>query len=153
MKLYDKSTDNLMNTLKSTSPGGLKEYFQENFREGEPTFYNYMDELLEQKGLKRQDVLIKANLSQKYGYKLLTGESHTTDRDKILRICLAMKLNLKETQRALKLYGMNELYPKVKRDVLLIVAIGQRVCDIDQVNEMLTAEGEKPLYEYEDERE
>lgn len=147
--LYDKNTDDLMNTLQSTSPSELKDYLQEHFREGEPAFPSYIDMLLEQKKLKRQDVLIKANLPQKYGYKLLTGEAHTTDRDKILRICFSMEMTLKETQRALKLYGMNELYPKIKRDVLLIVALGQKNFDIDQVNDMLIREGESPLYDLE----
>ena len=150
MELFDKTTDNLMNTLKNTSPSELKDYMHENFQEGEPTFPGYIDSLLLQKNLKRQDVLIRANLPQKYGYKLLTGEAHTTDRDKILRICFSMEMSLKETQRALKLYGMTELYPKIKRDVLLIVALGQKMFNIDEVNEMLVKEGEAPLYDTSD---
>ena len=65
--------------------------------------------------------------------------------DKILRICLAMRLTLKETQRALKLYGMNELYPKNKRDVILIVAIGNKHYDLLQIDEELIALGLQPL--------
>lgn len=149
MTIFEKSTDNLMNTLKRTSPSELKGYLQENFKEGEPSFSVYLDSLLEQKNLKRQDVLIRANLPQKYGYKLLNGEVHTTNRDKILSICFAMEMSLKQTQRALKLYGMNELYPKIKRDVLLIVALGQKIYDIDKVNEMLIREGDQPLYDVE----
>ena len=149
MTLLDKNTDDLMNTLKSTSPSELKDYMQIHFQEGEPSFSGYIDMLLNQKKLKRQDVLIKANLPQKYGYRLLTGESHTTDRDKILCICFSMEMTLKETQCALKLYGMNELYPKIRRDVLLIVALGQKIFDIDQVNDMLIHEGETPLYNME----
>jgi len=147
MTLFEKSTDDLMNVLESTSPSETKEYFQQHFKEGEPTFSGYIDGLLAQKHLKRQDVIIRANLSQKYGYKLLSGETHTTNRDKILRICFSMGMTLKETQRALKLYGMNELYPKAKRDVVLIVALGQKVFEIDQVNEMLKKEGMEPLYD------
>lgn len=147
MSLIEKDTDNLMNILKAASPIQVKDYLDEQFRDGEPQFSRYMDAILLEKNLKRQDVLIKANLPQKYGYKLLTGESHTTDRDKILRICFSAQMTLKETQRALKLYGMNELYPKIKRDVLLIVALSQRVFDIDAVNEILIQEGEAPLYD------
>ena len=62
-----------------------------------------------------------------------------------------MEMTLKETQRALKLYGMSELYPKIKRDVLLIVAIGQKTYDIDQVNDILKKEGQAPLYDVESE--
>lgn len=147
MHLFDKDTEHLLNTLQNISPSEVKDYLQEQFKGGEPSFSGYIDSLLERKNLKRQDVLIRANLPQKYGYKLLTGESHTTDRDKILRICFSMEMTLKETQRALNLYGMNELYPKIKRDVLLIVALGQKIFDIDQVNELLKTGGEAPLYE------
>ncbi len=147
MILFDKDTDDLMNTLRSTSLSEVKDYFGQHFQEGEPSFAGYIDLLLTQKGIKRQDVLIKADLPQKYGYKLLSGESHTTNRDKILRICFAMEMTLKEAQRTLKLYGMNELYPKARRDVVLIVALGQKVYDIDRVNELLKQEGMAPLYD------
>lgn len=147
MTIFDKSTEDLMTYLGNTSISELKEYFHLQFQEGEPTFSKYIDELFRQKDLKRQDVLLKANLPQKYGYKLLTEETHTTDRDKILRICFSMEMSLKETQRALKLYGMSELYPKAKRDVVLIVALCEKIYDIDQVNEMLKKEGMAPLYD------
>ena len=146
MDLLYENTDNLMNTLTSGSTSEVEKYLHEHFAKNEPSFINFIDELIANKGLKRQDILIRANLSQKYGYKLLSGETHTTDRDKILRICLSMEMSLKETQRALKLYGMNELYPKIKRDVLLIVAISQKNYDIDMINSTLIKEGETPLY-------
>ena len=151
MTIFDKDTTNLMDALQNARPSDMHEYIQEQFEEGEPDFPGYINMLLSQKGLKRQDVLIKENLTQKYCYKLLSGESHTTDRDKILRICFSMEMTLKETQRALKLYGMSELYPKIKRDVLLIVAIGQKTYDIDQVNDILKKEGQAPLYDVDSE--
>lgn len=144
-KLIEKSTDDLMNTLHKASSAEVQVYIDENFAQGQPDFVGYIDTLLAQKHLKRQDVLIRANLPHKYGYKLLTGEAHTTNRDKILRICLAMQLTLKQTQRVLKLYGMNELYPKNKRDVILIVALGNKQHDINQIDEELIALGLQPL--------
>ncbi len=147
MNQFEKPTGDLMEALQRTGPSELKEYLQQNFPAGEPTFVSYIDSLLEEKQLKRQDVILRANLSQKYGYKLLTGEAHTTDRNKLLRICFSMRMSLKETQRALKLYGMNELYPQVRRDVVLIVALGHHIFDIDRVNELLAAEALEPLYD------
>ena len=95
MTIFDKDTTNLMDALQNARPSDMHEYIQEQFEEGEPDFPGYINMLLSQKGLKRQDVLIKANLPQKYGYKLLSGESHTTDRDKILRICFFYGNDLK----------------------------------------------------------
>ena len=136
-KLIEKNTDDLMNILHGANPKQVQAYLQDNFAQGQPNFVSYMDELLARKQLKRQEVLLRANLPQKYGYKLLTGESHTTNRDKILRLCFAMELDLKQTQRVLNLYGMNELYPKNQRDVILIVALGKKIYDISQIDEEL----------------
>lgn len=146
MSLIEKDTRELEQILKNASPLQVKDYLEKEFAKGEPSFPAYMDALLEEKGMKRQDVLLRANLPQKYGYKLFTGESHTTDRDKILRLCFSMEMTLTQAQRTLKLYGMNELYAKNKRDVLLIAALHRRLFDIDRVNEILTAENFPPLY-------
>ena len=144
-KLMEETTENLMAVLNRAEPEQVRDFLEEHFAQGQPTFVQYMDALLEQKGLKRQEVLLRADLPQKYGYKLLTGESHTTDRDKLLRICLALELNLKQTQRALRLYGMSELYPKNARDVILIAAIGRRQWDIHELSRELMEAGLEPL--------
>ena len=49
-------------------------------------------------------VFLKADIPERYGYKLLSGEKHTKQRDVILRICYAAEFTLKETQRALRKY-------------------------------------------------
>lgn len=146
MTIIEKDTEELEQILKNAAPMQVKDYLEREFAEGEPSFPAYMDALLEKKGMKRQDVLLRANLPQKYGYKLFTGESHTTDRDKLLRICFSMEMTLTEAQRTLKLYGMSELYAKNKRDVVLIAALHCRIFDIDRINELLTAENFPPLY-------
>ena len=144
-RLIDDTTEELMAVLNRAEPEAVQDYLREHFARGQPTFVQYMDTLLEEKGLKRQAVLLRAELPQKYGYKLLTGESHTSDRDKLLRLCLAMELNLKQTQRALRLYGMSELYPKNARDVILIAAIGRRQWNIREISRELTEAGLEPL--------
>ena len=104
-----------------------------------------MDTLISRKRLKRQDIFQKADLPQKYGYKLLSGERRTTNRDKLLRIFIAMNMTLKETQRALMLYGLSALYPKKKRDAIIIIAINQGISSVDTVNEWLCEHGEEEL--------
>jgi predicted transcriptional regulator len=104
-----------------------------------------MDLLISDKKLKRQDIFQKADMPQKYGYKLLSGESHTIDRDKLLRIFIAMNMTLKETQRALTLYGMPILYPKLKRDAIIIIALNKGISSVDTVNEWLIEHKEPAL--------
>ena len=80
MKLMDKSTDNLMNTLKRTSPSEVKNYMQKQFREGEPAFPGYMDALLQQKKLKVQLKLSEKNLTSTVLAKLSTTRSLSFQR-------------------------------------------------------------------------
>ena len=64
-------------------------------------------------------------------------EKTTKNRDVILKICLAGHFLLDEINTALKLYGMIPLYAKDKRDACIIVAVNNRIYDIDDVDEML----------------
>ncbi|MBQ6570541.1 MAG: hypothetical protein IJL87_09855 [Clostridia bacterium] len=141
----NKDTTELMEILKNTDSGGLENYQKKYLSSTAPDFYRFTDEIIKRKKLKRQDIIIKADMPQKYGYKLLSGEAHTTDRDKIIRLCLAMEMTLEETQTALKLYGMSALYPKIKRDAVIIVAITHRILWVDDVNDLLVQEKEQPL--------
>ena len=144
-RLIDDTTVILTAVLGNAGEEEVRDFLRKHFAQGVPTFVQYMDELLAGKGLKRQEVLLRADLPQNYGYKLLTGEAHTTGRDKLLRLCLAMELSLKQTQRVLRLYGGSELYPKVPRDVVLIAAIGRRQWDIYEISRELQAAGLEPL--------
>jgi hypothetical protein len=72
-------------------------------------------------------------------------EKHTKDRDLIIRLCLAGHFNWDETNRALKLYGLSELYAKDPRDACMIVAINNRIYDMYEIDEMLMAKGLKKL--------
>ena len=141
----ERSTDLLMNTLKSARLDELSPRREDYIPAGADGFCAYMDQLIADRKLKRQDIFPKADLPQKYGYKLLTGESHTTSRDKLMRLFIAMGLSLKETQRALTLYGMPVLYPRLHRDAVLIIALNRGVDSVDTVCDWLSQQNEPPL--------
>ena len=140
--MEQESTSNLIGILKNTNEKDIDQYYKQHIEsKSYHSFTAYMDDLIAKKRLKRQDILARADIPQKYGYKLLSGESRTSNRDKILRICLAMKLTLTETQRSLVLYGMHPLYPKNKRDAFLIIAINTNMYSIYDINERLVSYG------------
>ena len=95
--------------------------------------------------MKQQTVFLHADIPERYGYKLLSGEKHTRQRDVILRICYAGKLTLEETQRALEKYEMPPLYPKIPRDAFLMIIFNERPGSIIEVNELLKDQGLEPL--------
>ncbi len=86
-------------------------------------FADFMRGKFREKGVLQQNIFLAADISENYGYKLIAEEKHTVDRDVILRICLAARFNLAETQEALILYVMAPLYDRLSRDVVLITAI------------------------------
>lgn len=104
-------------------------------------FSTYIKKLFHKKGLTQQNVFLKADIPERYGYKLLSGEKHTKQRDVILRICYAAELTLDETQRVLKKYEMPPLYAKIPRDALLMIIFKERPGDIIDVNHLLKQHG------------
>ncbi|MBQ6349744.1 MAG: hypothetical protein IJI42_02305 [Methanobrevibacter sp.] len=141
-----KTTKELEGILLNTHSANAEQVFKENnYNFVNKTFSDYFKDLLSRNRISQQKVFIDADISEKYGYKLISGEKHTNQRDTLLRLCYAGKLNVEETNRSLILYGMSPLYARNKRDALLIIAFNDRVGDILDLNEYLIKNGEKPL--------
>ena len=79
------------------------------------------------------------------GYKLLTEEKVTRQRDVILRICYAAMFTIQETQQALEIYRMEKLYAREKRDALIMACFNERPGSIIDLNEMLIRNKMQPL--------
>ena len=54
-------------------------------------------------------------------------------------------MTLKETQEALRIYRMPELYAKIPRDALIIIAFNERPGSIIEVNSFLKENKMDPL--------
>ena len=135
-----KTTDELEKVLGSIHPEDTEaflQYHETDMFVDEKSFSAYMKQLISEKGLLQQDIFLDADIPERYGYKLLSGEKRTKRRDVILRICYAAHMSLEETQRALKIYGMPALYARIPRDAILIVAFNERPGDILKVNAIL----------------
>lgn len=146
--MNEKSTIELEQILGSTHAKDFQAYCKENkesVTNDEKAFIEYFKSLFKEKGLTQQKVFLRADIPERYGYKLLSGEKRTKQRDVILRICFAAEFTLKETQRALKKYGLPELYAKVPRDALLMIAFNERPGTVLDLNELLDKNGMLPL--------
>lgn len=145
----EKTTITLTNILKDTGLEKIGDYFDtyaDSFAAEEKPFSSYMRNMFKKKGILQQDVFLAADISEGYGYKLISEEKRTKQRDVILRLCIAAKFTLEETQRALKLYGMSPLYAKIRRDAVLIVAINHNISEISEIDGSLVSYGFEPLY-------
>ena len=146
--MSEKSTNELEDILGTTHPDGFDSYCKkhsDSMNLSSYSFQDYIKELLKSKGITQQVLFVRADIPERYGYKLLSGEKHTKQRDIILRICYCAELSLQETQRALKKYQMPELYAKIPRDALLMIAFNERPGSIIAVNELLRKHGMEAL--------
>lgn len=146
--MKEKNTKELNEVLGKTHLSDFEKYCAENkesVSDNAEAFSIYVKNLLQEKKLTQQYVFLQADIPGRYGYKLLSGEKRTRQRDVILRICYAAKFSLAETQRALKKYEMPELYAKVPRDALLMIAFNERPGSILDVNDLLNQKGLQPL--------
>ena len=100
-------------------------------------FTDFMRKTFREKRITQKEIFIRADLDDRYGYKLISGEKVTQQRDTILRLCLAAEFTLDEVQEALILYGLAPLYERIRRDTAFIVAFSNRIYDIHDVDAIL----------------
>ena len=146
--MQKKSTNELNDLLENMKPDQLDSYLKDNSKymaDEKKAFYYYMKDVLDEKNIKLKDVYSFAGVTESYGSKIVTMEKHTKDRDLIIRLCLAGHFNWDETNRALKLYGLSELYAKDPRDACIIVAVNNRIFDMYEIDEMLIGQGLRKL--------
>ena len=128
--------EQLLRTVPEDFPAFLTRNEKEMIRSRHP-WSDYMRAKFREHGILQQNVFLAADLSEKYGYKLIGEEKCTHQRDTILRICLAAEFTLEETQEALRLYGMAPLYWRIPRGAAFIVAFSNRIYDIHDVDDIL----------------
>ena len=80
---------------------------------------DYLHELLVAKGLKRADVVRASGLNGTFVYDVFAGKSRL-GRDHALMLAFGLGCDLRETQRLLRLDGVSELWPKLRRDAVII---------------------------------
>ena len=129
-----KSTAQLLELFKKTS--NIKDSLNSNSEElicDNP--YKYLEEMIEQKGLKKSDIIRKSEIERHYAYQIFSGVRKAS-RDKIIMLCFGMGLNEEETQRMLKTFSMPTLYARNRRDSVVIFAIENHLSVIE-LNELL----------------
>ena len=138
-----KRTNDLMEEL-SGQDTDLDRYFEEN-----PTSFINVDikefwkNAVDTSSKTKSDIINKADMSYCYFYDVINGRK-IPSKDKIIRIVLAINLSLDDCQEALRISGKSALYPRIKRDSILIYAINKGY-SIYQTNDLLAEHGEEML--------
>lgn len=122
-----KQTDELLKELDNTSD--INQYLSTNRDELiEQNVAKYLNELLEKKENLTKSKIIKSTfLSESYIYDIFRGEKSNPSRNKLLQIAFAMSLDLETTQKLLKIAKVGILYPRIKRDSIIIFALNKNL--------------------------
>lgn len=80
-----------------------------------PSFSEYIQRILEERGIKKSKLIKALNVDRNYGYQMLNG-TRTPTRAQIIRIALYIKLDFSQTQRLLNLAGREALYVRRPED-------------------------------------
>lgn len=122
-----KQTDELLKELSNTSD--INQYLSTNRDELiEQNVAKYINELLEKKeNLTKSKIIKSTSLSESYIYDIFRGEKSNPSRNKLLQIAFAMSLDLETTQKLLKIAKVGILYPRIKRDSIIIFALNKNL--------------------------
>ena len=121
-RVKEPLTDELLDELLE-APDPVK--FAERHHITQRNLAEYLQQLLDEKGLVRATIVREAGLGATYGYQIFTGKRTNPSRNIILQLAFAMKCTITEANRMLQAAGCNELYCKNRRDAILIFCLNK----------------------------
>ena len=137
-----KQLENILSNIDSEKQ--MEEYMElPKVTDSFQSFSEYFQSLEAVRALGNSALITSSGLERSYYYQVMKG-TRQPGRDKVLRLCLAAGLSLRETTRALELSGNAILYSRSRRDIILTVAVNQKASVID-ANLLLDKYGEEPL--------
>ena len=142
MKMERRNTDDLRSELMDTPD--LTTFLaanEDNFSSASAVAR--LNEMLEKKGLSKAALAKQSGMSEIYLHQIFAGRRNPS-RSRMLCLCFGLSASLEETQELLRLCGLAELYPKVRRDAIIIFCL-DRGCSLQKVNEELYRFGERTI--------
>lgn len=107
---------------------------------------DYWQEIIQKSNMTKVDIINKADIGYTYFYNVIGGKS-IPSRDTIVKLFLSMRAGLEDCQQTLKLYNWSDLYPKNKRDSILIYGLAHSLSLYD-TEDLLEENNEKSFSVY-----
>ena len=136
----DTDTEQLNQRLEKMSLDAYDAYISEGDLIPAYTVETYFKEFMKKEGLSKTNLVRGSGLDRTYAYQILNGLRHPS-KDKMLALCIAGRMTLKEVQRTLKIGQTGILYPKDPRDAVIILCINNKIYSIDEINNILVQKG------------
>ena len=101
-------------------------------------------QMIEKKGISKAVLAKQAGMSEVYLYQVFAGRRNPS-RSRVLCICFGLSATLDETQELLKQCSLAQLYPREKRDAIVIYGLMHGL-SLFEVNDKLFEEDEETLF-------
>ena len=132
------NTNTLMKRLFKAAD--LDAYLEENESNlHSPDFYTLLKQACDKRDMLPAQVIERSQIERTYGHQLFNG-TRRPSRDKVIQLAIGLGLSVDETQRLLRAAGKSQLYPRLKRDAVILYAL-QKKLPILTVQENLTKYG------------
>ena len=140
--MQKKSTSDLHQDMMSHSD--LNQFLSEN-RElfQHSTAQELLQELFDKKGISKAVLAKQSGMSEVYLHQVFSGRRNPS-RSRILCMCFGMHATMEETQDLLKKAGLAQLYPREKRDAIILYGLLHGMT-LFEVNDKLFVDDEEAL--------
>ena len=123
------STDELLALLFKER--NLEHFLQRNESAYLTTSFNeYLNAWCKKHSAIPEQLIRRANLEKSFGHQLFSGKRNPS-RDTVLQLAFAMEANLAQAQEMLKIAHRSPLYPRIKRDTVIIYSLHNHISLID----------------------
>lgn len=138
-----KDTNSLQQELMDTPD--LDRFLSENqvsFRSG--STHELLNALFQKRSISKAALAKQSGMSEVYLHQVFAGR-RSPSRNRLICLCFGLSATLEETQELLKQCALAQLYPKNKRDAIIMYGLVNGISLFD-VNDKLFSEGEETLY-------
>ena len=137
-----KNTDDLNQELMSAPD--IDSYIKNNQTSfAERSVTELLASFYERQGLSKAELARRSCMSEVYLHQVFAVRRNPS-RDKLLCLCIGMELSFDETQELLKEAAYAQLYPRIKREAVIIHGIVHHT-PLEEINDRLFAEDEAAL--------
>ena len=141
--MENKNTDNLRQELMQSS--NIDEFLssnKENFID--ESIPEILNRLLTEKNITKAVLAKHSGISEVYLHQIFAGRRNPS-RNRILCLCYGLGATIDETQELLKLCSAAQLYPKNRRDAIIIYGLVHGT-PLFEINDKLFTEDEETLF-------
>ena len=141
MKL--KNTDDLQQELMN-SPN-LHEFLSDNQDHFScESAAEMLNRLFSRENITKAALAKRSGMSEVYLHQIFAGRRNPS-RNRLICLCYGLNASLDETQELLKRCGLAQLFPKIRRDVIIIYGLIHCI-SLFEINDKLFEEHEETLF-------